>query len=171
MERYYDVIIGTGTAGRTLADKVARSGLKIAIIDSREYGGTCPLRGCDPKKVLADTAELTDWNNRLMGKGSGTQYPLKIDWHLLIDFKRTFTEEYPGKTEKYFAEMGIDTYHGRAHFENQNTIVVREDKLRNDETIISSISVTDIFFDVYLGKWNYRAIPKVKTWSYFLTIP
>jgi len=44
-------------------------------------------------------------------------------------------------------------------------------KLRNDETIISSISVTDIFFDVYLGKWNYRVIPKVKTWSYFLTIP
>jgi len=43
--------------------------------------------------------------------------------------------------------------------------------IRNDETIISSISVTDIFFDVYLGKWNYRAIPKVKTWSYFLTIP
>ena len=43
--------------------------------------------------------------------------------------------------------------------------------LRNDETIISSISVTDIFFDVYLGKWNYRAIPKVKTWSYFSTIP
>jgi hypothetical protein len=44
-------------------------------------------------------------------------------------------------------------------------------KLRNDETIISSISVTDIVFDVYLGKWNYRAIPKVKTWSYFSTIP
>jgi len=43
--------------------------------------------------------------------------------------------------------------------------------LWNDETIISSISVTDSVFDVYLGKWNYRAIPKVKTWSYFLTIP
>ena len=49
--------------------------------------------------------------------------------------------------------------------------VFRTSSLRNDETIISSISVTDIFFDVYLGKWNYRAIPKVKTWSYFLTIP
>src|SRR5665647_1756711 len=133
MERYYDIIIiGTGTAGRTLADKVARSGLRIAIIDSREYGGTCPLRGCDPKKVLADTAELTDWNNRLIGKGSGTQYPLKIDWHSLIDFKRTFTEEYPGKTEKYFAEMGIDTYHGRAYFENQNTLVVGEDKFKGE---------------------------------------
>jgi len=32
--------------------------------------------------------------------------------------------------------------------------------LRNDKNIISSISVTDIVFDDYLGKWNYRAIPK-----------
>src|SRR5665811_1351053 len=31
--------------------------------------------------------------------------------------------------------------------------------------------VTDIVFDDYLGKWNYRAIPKVKTRSYFLAIP
>jgi len=33
-------------------------------------------------------------------------------------------------------------------------------KLRNDKNIISSISVTDIVFDDYLRKWNYRAIPK-----------
>ena len=43
-------------------------------------------------------------------------------------------------------------------------------RLRNDKNIISSISVTDIVFDDYLGKWNHRAIAKVKTWSYFLTI-
>jgi predicted transcriptional regulator len=55
----------------------------------------------------------------------------------------------------------------------QHLIVQEKDlyKLRNDETIISSISVTDIVFDVYLKKWNYKVIPKVKTWSYFLTIP
>ena len=35
--------------------------------------------------------------------------------------------------------------------------------LRNDKNIISSISVTDIVFDYYLGKSNYRAVPKVKT--------
>ena len=34
---------------------------------------------------------------------------------------------------------------------------------RNDKNIISSISVADIVFDEYLRKWNYRAIPKVKT--------
>src|SRR5665647_1752294 len=54
---------------------------------------------------------------------------------------------------------------------SEDMVMVKTNLLRNDETIISSISVTDIFFDVYLGKWNYRAIPKMKTWSYFLTIP
>ena len=39
--------------------------------------------------------------------------------------------------------------------------------LRNDENIISNISVTDIIFDGYLGKWNYRVIPKVKNVKLF----
>jgi hypothetical protein len=42
-------------------------------------------------------------------------------------------------------------------FRNVKTL---NEALRNDKNIISSISVTDIVFDDYLGKWNYRAIPK-----------
>jgi len=85
MENKYDIIIiGTGTAGRTFTGKVSHSGLKIAIIDSREYGGTCPLRGCDPKKVLIDITEVVDSSNRLVGKGVGTDTSLTIDWASLI---------------------------------------------------------------------------------------
>lgn len=131
MEKEYDVvIIGTGTAGRTFVGKVARSRLKIAIVDSREYGGTCPLRGCDPKEVLTDMAHNADRINRLRGKGIGIEKPLAIDWPSLIEFKRTFTEGYSIKIEKYLTDVGIDTYHGRAHFENHNTIIVGEEKLR-----------------------------------------
>src|SRR5665647_1185394 len=43
---------------------------------------------------------------------------------------------------------------------------IRTFKLRNDETIISSISVTDIVFDVYLKKWNYKAIPKAVSYTH-----
>lgn len=131
MENEYDIIIiGTGTAGRTLAGRAKSSGLKFAIIDSREYGGTCPLRGCDPKKVLAGVSEATDWNNRLIGKGAGTEEPLVVYWPSLIEFKRTFTEGYPREAEKMFADMGIDTYRGRAYFENENTVLVGKDKLK-----------------------------------------
>lgn len=139
MERNYDIIvIGTGTAGRTLVGKAARPGLKIAIIDSREYGGTCPLRGCDPKKVLTGIAEVTDWSNRLRGKGVGTQNLSKIDWLSLIEFKRTFTEEYPEEIEKSLVEMGIDTYHGRAYFENESTVVFGENKLKGEYIFLAT---------------------------------
>jgi len=138
METEYDVvIIGTGTAGRTFAGKVARSGLKIAIVDSREYGGTCPLRGCDPKEVLTDMAHNTDRINRLRGKGIRIETPLVIDWPSLIEFKRTFTEGYSITIEKYLADVGIDTYHGRAHFEDKNTIVVGEEKLRGKNIFLA----------------------------------
>ncbi|WP_410507852.1 NAD(P)/FAD-dependent oxidoreductase [Methanosarcina hadiensis] len=131
MEKEYDIIIvGTGTAGRTMAGRAESSGLKFAIIDSREYGGTCPLRGCDPKKVLSSASEAVDWNNRLAGKGAGAEKPIKIDWRSLIRFKRTFTEGYPNEVEKMFANMGIDMYHGRAQFENGNTVLVGKDRLK-----------------------------------------
>ena len=139
MEKNYDIIIiGTGTAGRTFADKVAHSGLKIAIIDSGEYGGISPPGGCDPKKMFTDIAEVTDWNNRLIGKGVGIQNPLKIDWPSLIEFKRAATEECPRRTENHFVEMGIDTYHGKAYFENQNTVVVGEDKLKGEYIFLAT---------------------------------
>jgi glutathione reductase (NADPH) len=139
MERKYDIIIiGTGTAGRTFASKVAHSGLKIAIVDSREYGGTCPLRGCDPKEVLTDIAEVIDSNNRLIGKGVGISNSSKIDWTSLIEFKKTFTEGYSSKTEKHLVEMGIETYHERAHFENQNTLVVGEEKLKGEHIFLAT---------------------------------
>lgn len=139
MERTYDVIIiGTGTAGRTLAGRAQSSGLKFAVIDSREYGGTCPLRGCDPKKVLASASEATDWNNRLIGKGAGTKEPLEIDWFSLIKFKRTFTEGYPHEAEKMFTDLGIDTYHGRAFFADENTVIVGENKLKGKYIFIAT---------------------------------
>lgn len=144
MEKDYDIIIiGTGTAGRTFADEVVRSGLQMAIVDLKKYGGISPPRDCDPKKMFTDIAEATDWNNRLIGKGAGTQgagtqNPLKIDWTSLVKFKRPFEEECSGRTENHFVEMGIDTYHGRAHFENRNTIIVGEDKLRGEHIFLAT---------------------------------
>src|SRR5918996_911335 len=63
------VVIGTGAAASTVAYKCALQGWKVAIIDSRPFGGTCALRGCDPKKVLVAAEEAIDWNTRMKGKG------------------------------------------------------------------------------------------------------
>ncbi len=63
VEKKFDlIVIGTGAAGSTAAYKCRKAGWEVAIIDSRPFGGTCALRGCDPKKVLVGAAELIDWN-------------------------------------------------------------------------------------------------------------
>jgi len=44
---------------------------RVAIIDFRPFGGTCALRGCDPKKVLVAGAETVDGVGRMRGRGVG----------------------------------------------------------------------------------------------------
>jgi glutathione reductase (NADPH) len=51
------IVIGTGTAASTVAYKCRSAGWNVAVIDSLPFGGTCALRGCDPKKVLVEAAK------------------------------------------------------------------------------------------------------------------
>ena len=49
----FDVaVIGTGTSAYNAAHPLARAGRRVAMIDERPYGGTCAMRGCQPKKYL-----------------------------------------------------------------------------------------------------------------------
>lgn len=49
-QRFDLIVIGAGMAGAAAANKCAAQGWNVAIVDALPYGGTCALRGCDPKK-------------------------------------------------------------------------------------------------------------------------
>ena len=108
------IVIGTGVAASTVAWECHGAGWKTAIIDSRPFGGTCALRGCDPKKVLVGVAELIDWARRMQDKGVSSEVTreLNLDWSQLMQFKRTFTEPVPKDREDSFNKAGIVTFHG-----------------------------------------------------------
>lgn len=113
--RFDLVVIGTGTAARGVAHGCRDAGWSVAVVDDRPFGGTCPLRGCIPKKVLTDAAAVVDWSRRMSERGVGGGGSL-IDWQALASFRRTFTDPFPEKTEREFAAVGIDALHGRARF-------------------------------------------------------
>lgn len=93
MTKKFDlIVIGTGEAGSTVAKLCRSAGWDVAVIDSRPFGGTCALRGCTPKKVLVNAAELIDWNHRMAGFGLSDQ-GTHIDWQALIHFN--FFREIP----------------------------------------------------------------------------
>ena len=129
MPTQYDlVVIGSGVAATTAAFRCRSAGWRVALIDHLPFGGTCALRGCDPKKVLVDVAEALDQSRRLRGKGIGGAEP-SIDWRQLIGFKRSFTDPVPRQREDELAKNGIDAFHGRARFAGPQAIEVGDQTL------------------------------------------
>lgn len=120
------VVLGTGAGGSGPAAKCAAAGIRVAIVDDQPYGGTCALRGCDPKKVLVGATDVTSWHARMLGHGIAGD--ATVEWPALMRFKRTFTDPVPPAAEKGFDEKGIETLHGEARFvaEDRLTVGARE---------------------------------------------
>src|ERR1700676_4269398 len=138
MTRQFDVIaIGTGSAASAVASRCREAGWRVAIVESRPFGGTCALRGCDPKKVLVGAAEAVDWTRRMKGKGIQAE-KLQIYWPELMRFKRTFTEPVPKRREDGFAKAGIAAFHGRARFAGPATVQVGEQTLEGRYVVIAA---------------------------------
>jgi len=138
MTRKFDVVvIGTGEAASQVASRCRSAGWQVAVIDSRPFGGTCALRGCNPKKVLVGAAEAVDWVWRMKGKGIRAE-EICIDWQQLMRFKRSFTEPVPKNLEEEFAKAGIATFHGRARFVGPSSVQVNDDVLEGRYVVIAA---------------------------------
>ena len=137
MNRSFDlIVIGTGEAALPVATRCRAAGWKVAIVDCRPFGGTCGLRGCDPKKVLVGAAQAVDWTRRL--KGKGLTDGARIDWPALIRFKRTFTDPFPVAREDSFIKAGIETIHGTARFVGKTSIQVGDDVLEAGRVVVAT---------------------------------
>ncbi|EAA0093652.1 NAD(P)/FAD-dependent oxidoreductase [Listeria innocua] len=133
----YDVvIIGSGASGTAVAFEAQAAGLKVAIVEERSWGGTCVLRGCDPKKVLVGAAEARNLSTRLRGKG--IKEAATISWTDLMAFKETFVEDVPESRLESFHEAGIETFFGPASFQNENTLQVGNDILSAKKIVIAT---------------------------------
>ena len=138
MAKQFDVAaIGTGAGASAVASRCRATGWRVAIVDSRPFGGTCALRGCDPKKVLVGAAEVIGWAQQM--KGNGIQFDqLSIDWRELMRFKRSFTEPVPKNREAMFAKAGIVAFHGRARFVGPNAVQVGSEVLEARFVVIAA---------------------------------
>ena len=137
MSRNYDlVIIGSGTAAQVASGRMRTAGWTVAVIDHLPFGGTCALRGCDPKKMLISGTEAIDAANRM--RGHGVEGSPRVNWRELVAFKRTFTDPIPYKQEQRYADGGIDAYHGLARFTGADTVAVEGQELRARYILLAS---------------------------------
>ncbi len=138
MSQAFDlVVVGTGSAGATVAGRCRAAGWRVAIVDSRPFGGTCALRGCDPKKVLVGATEALDWSQRMKGRGLRAA-KAGIAWPELMRFKRSFTAPVPKAREEGFSKAGIVSFHGRARFVGPTSLRVDDELLEFKHVVIAA---------------------------------
>ncbi|ADF54902.1 glutathione reductase [Zunongwangia profunda SM-A87] len=136
IEEFDVFVIGTGTAGKGVAKDCAEAGWKVAIADNREYGGTCPNRGCDPKKVLVGITEIIERSQNMLGLGI-SKMP-EVNWEDLQKFKYKFTGAIPAATEKDLAALGIKMYHQSPKFLDENTLSVEGKTVKTKKIVIAT---------------------------------
>jgi len=137
MNKRYDlIVVGSGAAASGVASRVRHAGRSVAIVDCRPFGGTCALRGCDPKKVLVSGAEAVRSARRLAGHG--VRGEPSVDWADLISFKRTFTDPVPAQRAREYREAGIDAFHGVARFKGPSELAVEDTALEARNIVLAA---------------------------------
>ena len=138
MKSDYDlVVIGSGNAGQAAAEIARDAGWSVLVVESRDVGGTCPLRGCVPKKVLVAAAEVFDQITRAPAHRIRVGKP-RLDWPKLIARKQTFVAGVPAAMEKGLKQRGIDVLHGRARFVGTREVAVGGRRIAARKILVSN---------------------------------
>ena len=124
MEERYDLaVIGAGPGGYEAAIRAAQLGLKVAIIEEKDFGGTCLNWGCIPTKSLLHSAEVyqTVLNSGRFGVHAG---PVGFDYEEIAKRKDTVVRQLRSGVESLLKSNGCTMIKGRATFLDQRTLAV-----------------------------------------------
>jgi glutathione reductase (NADPH) len=137
MARSYDiVIIGGGNAGFGVSAIAAEAGKKIAFAEEGDFGGTCPNRGCTPKKVLVAAAHALHEIEAAKVHGIEVGEP-KLDWAKLIGREKAMIAPIPQRLEGLARKRG-DVFKGCARFTGGNSVAVGGDALEAEHIVIAT---------------------------------
>ncbi len=141
MPNRYDIaIVGAGNAGFGVSEVAHAAGKSIAFIEPDLFGGTCPNRGCTPKKILVAAAMALDEIERAPAHGIEVG-AARLDWTRLIERKREMIADLPKNLEATARERG-DVYRGVARFVGVHTLEVDGERIEADNIVIATGSKT-----------------------------
>ncbi|MBV7532578.1 mercuric reductase [Chitinophaga sp. sic0106] len=144
MEKFDAIIIGSGQGGNPLARKLAKKGLKTAIIEKRLIGGTCINDGCTPTKSMIACAKAAQTVRQAAQWGVHLdQQSISIDLPFIIERKnKVVTQFRNGTIRSLESEPNITIYYGTASFAG-----VKKVNITQPDDQVMSIEANNIFIN------------------------
>ena len=130
MATIYDaIIIGTGQAGPSLAVRLAGTGMKVAIIERKRFGGTCVNTGCIPTKTLVASARAAHVARGADDYGVSTGGAVSVDMKKVKERKDAVVRRSNEGVEKWLKNTkGLAVYEGHARFAGTHQVRVGDDR-------------------------------------------
>jgi pyruvate/2-oxoglutarate dehydrogenase complex dihydrolipoamide dehydrogenase (E3) component len=124
------IIIGAGQAGPSLAGRLTSSGMTVALIERKLFGGTCVNTGCIPTKTLVASAYAAHLARRAKDYGVSIAGEVMVDMKAVKARKDAVMMDSRNGVESWLEGMERCTvYRGHARFLSPHEIEVGTERL------------------------------------------
>jgi glutathione reductase (NADPH) len=137
MRNFDVVILGGGNAGFGVTVATREAGLKVAMVEPDLLGGTCPNRGCMPKKVLVAAAHALDEIARAGAHHISVGRP-SLDWTALIGREKEMIAPIPAAMAASLERRGVELYRSRGRFVGPDRVAVDGDVLEAQHIVVAT---------------------------------
>ncbi|WP_418725022.1 dihydrolipoyl dehydrogenase [Dysosmobacter sp.] len=129
MQKFDAVVVGGGPGGYECAIRLSQNGLKTALVEEAELGGTCLNRGCIPTKTLLHSADIYHdaKNGAPFGVNAGA---LTFDYAKIIERKNAVAKQLSNGVAFLEKNHGVTVFASHATLADRNTV-----ELANGETL------------------------------------
>ena len=131
------LILGGGNAGFGVTVPTRAAELKVIMVEARDLGGTCPNRGCTPKKVLVAAGhalhEIAQAHVHCISVGKP-----KLDWAGLIDREKDLISGIPDSLAETLDERGVELIRDQAKFVGSNEVEAGSRRIEAKHIVIAT---------------------------------
>lgn len=132
------MVIGGGSGGISCAKRAASYGASVAIIEGKQYGGTCVNVGCVPKKVMFNAAHVMETIKEAKEFGI-TVGDVSFDWANLKRYRDRYIQRLNGIYESGLDKLKIDRFAGYGTLLDATTVLVDNEKQVKAKHIVIAV--------------------------------
>ncbi|TDV23549.1 dihydrolipoamide dehydrogenase [Mycoplasmopsis mustelae] len=137
MTKYDVVVLGAGPGGYTLAGILSSNGLKVAVVEKEDLGGTCVNKGCISTKTLIKSAKVLDTVKN--AEKYGVQAHLQGFDFATMQGRRTSNKELlNGAIENFLKGANVDILRGEGKLVDAHSLMVNDTKVSFDKLVVAT---------------------------------